>query len=149
MNQEQITYFAYGANLDLKGMRDRYTGCQPLTRALLPNHRLVFRGAADIEFSPGEAVQGALYRISPDNLKSLDRFEGYPRLYDRKIVQAASPEGTTFEATVYQMAGRKGYSPPFEGYLNTIISGCRDWAIPEEYIRTVIKAASAAHFGGY
>ena len=149
MKQELINYFAYGANLDRRAMRLRCPGCQPLTRATLPNHRLVFRGAADIEFCPGESVQGALYRITPEGLDALDRFESFPRLYDRRIVQVASPEGTAFEATVYQMIRRNGYTPPFEGYLTTIISGCRDWGIPEEYIRNIIKAASAAHFGGY
>jgi len=149
MKQEQILYFAYGANLDRRAMRLRCPGCQPLTRALLPNHRLVFRGAANIEFCPGEAVQGGLYRITPAGLAALDRFESFPRLYDRRNVQVASPEGTAYEATVYQMVRRNGYAPPFEGYLSTIISGCRDWGIPEEYIRKIIKAASAAHFGGY
>jgi len=149
MNNDAIIYFAYGANLVVEAMHLRCPGCQPLTRAALPNHRLVFRGAADIEFSPGDAVQGALYRITPEGLAALDRFESYPILYDRKTIQVASPEGMTSEAVVYQMVRQIIYAPPFEGYLNTILSGCRDWGIPEEYIRKIISAAAAAYFGGY
>lgn len=149
MKNETIIYFAYGANLDIRGMLLRCPGCKPLTRAVLSDHRLVFRGAADIEHRTGESVHGALYQITPVHLDSLDRFESYPRFYDRKNVQVVTADGNAVEATVYQMIRRKGYSPPFNGYLDIIISGCRDWGIPEEYIRTIIGTAAASHFGGY
>lgn len=149
MKKETIIYFAYGANLDLQGMQLRCPGCQPLGTAVLPDHRLVFRGVADIETAKGSEVHGALYEITDDHLRMLDRFEGYPRLYIRRQVQVVTDKDATTQATVYQMSRRDGYSPPFQDYLEVILSGCRQWGIPEEYIRTIIGAAAASHFGGY
>ena len=147
MNSELITYFAYGANLDLNGMGRRASGCDRISRATLPDYRLVFRGVADVEPTAGEKVRGALYRITPQHLRALDSFEGYPRLYIRKEVIVVPDAGEPVIATIYQMAGRKGYSPPHASYLDTILSGCRDWGIEEEYIRQLIKAAAESHFG--
>jgi len=144
-----ILYFAYGANLDCKAMRSRCRGCQPVTKARLIDHRLVFRGVADIEFAPGASLQGALYRITTAGLNALDRFESHPHFYDRKIVSVFNPEGIAAEAIVYQMVRQYGYAPPSDHYLNTILNGCREWEIEEEYIRKIIKAAAASHFGGY
>jgi len=148
MKPDSITYFAYGANLDRHGMQLRCPGCRPLSRAVLPDHRLVFRGAADIEACTGESVHGALYRVTPDGLAALDRFESYPRFYTRKTVSVLPESREPVAAVVYQMAKRKGQGPPWDGYLDIIIGGCRDWGIPEAYIRTVIKAAAASYFGG-
>ena len=148
MKQETIIYFAYGANLNLHGMGLRCPGCRPLGTGILPDHRLVFRGVADIETAAGEQVHGALYEITPDHLYSLDRFESYPRLYTRKQVEVVTENGETITATVYQMTKRNGYSPPSNGYLNIILSGCCQWGIPEAYIRNVIKEANS-HFGGW
>lgn len=142
-----ITYFAYGANLDLKGMGRRANGCEQISRATLPDYRLVFRGVADIEPAAGEKVRGALYRITLEHLRALDSFEGYPQLYIRKEVLAVPDNGDPIMATIYQMTNRKGYSPPYVSYLETILSGCRDWGIEEEYIRQVIKTAAESHFG--
>ena len=147
MKQETIIYFAYGANLNLSGMQLRCPGCQPLGTGILPDHRLVFRGVADIEPIPDEQVHGALYEITPEHLNSLDRFESYPRLYNRKQVEVVTENGEIVTAIVYQMTKRNGYSPPSAGYLGIILSGCRQWGIPEAYIRNVIKSAYS-HFGG-
>ena len=147
MKQETIIYFAYGANLNLRGMQTRCPGRKPLGTGVLPDHRLVFRGAADIEPIAGEQVHGALYEITPEHLNSLDRFESYPRLYNRKQVEITNENGETVTATVYQMTRRNSYSPPNAGYLGIILSGCRQWGIPEAYIRNIIKTANS-HFGG-
>jgi len=149
MKSGLITYFAYGANLDLSGMRRRCPNHERLSRATLPDHRLVFRGVADVEPASGEFVQGALYRITPQHLRSLDSFEGYPRLYIRKELMVVPEAGEPVMATLYQMNGRQGYSPPHNGYLDIILAGYRDWGIPEEYLRSIIKAAAASHFGEY
>ena len=149
MPSELITYFAYGANLELAGMRMRCPGCQPLSRAALPDHRLVFRGVGDVEPETGAIVQGALYRITPEHLKSLDHMEGYPCMYIRKILTVIPASGEPVKAILYQMRDRRGYASPFKNYLNIILTGCRDWSIDEEYIRSLIRAAAASNFGEY
>ena len=149
MKSVRILYFAYGANLDIRSMELRCPGHRRIGRAVLKDYRLMFKGVADVEPAHGHQVHGALYEITPEHLHALDRFEGYPRLYIRRQVQVVTDEDATIQATIYQMSKRDGYSPPLKGYLNTILSGCRQWGIPEEYIQTIIGAAAASHFGGY
>lgn len=148
MKSNRVIYFAYGANLDLRGMRLRCPGHIQMARAVLPDYRLVFRGVADIEQMQGEKVYGALYQLTQKHLGALDRFEGYPTLYKRKTVTVTIDDGTSVKALVYIMTDRKWYAPPGNGYLETIITGCRDWQTPEEYIRSIIKSAADSHFGG-
>lgn len=136
-----IIYFAYGANLDLRGMNFRCPGYIKIAAAVLADYRLVFRGVADIEPAPGEKVYGALYRLTQTHLAALDRFEAYPMLYTRKIVTVTTNQNQSYDAIVYQMTSRCGYSEPGNGYLQIVISGCRDWNLPEDHIQTLINRA--------
>jgi len=141
MKTKKIIYFAYGANLNRNGMDSRCPGNKPLCHAVLNNYRLIFRGVADIEDAVDNTVHGVLYEITPKHLKSLDRFEGYPRLYIRKTVPVIAGDGKEIEAVVYQMTDGHQYASPNFGYLNIILSGCRQWRLPQEYIRYIITRA--------
>jgi len=147
MKNETIIYFAYGANLNLDDMKVRCPGCTPLARARLLDHRLVFRGVADIEFRAFETVQGALYHITPAHLAALDRFEGYPRLYIRKTIHVITEDDRKVQAVVYQMTDRNQYARPSQGYLNSILTGCQQWQLPQEYIQYIINRAKKPDFG--
>ena len=137
-NKRKFTlYFAYGANLNLDGMSYRCPGFKPIAPAVCPNYRLAFKSVADIEVCYGENVYGALYLLNEKHMKSLDRFEGYPNLYIKKqllikVLDGLEPENFTL-ATVYVMRDRDIYAKPSPGYLNTILTGCRQWELPEEY----------------
>jgi gamma-glutamylcyclotransferase (GGCT)/AIG2-like uncharacterized protein YtfP len=39
---------------------------------------------AVVSDNAGDAIQGELFRVAPDQLAALDRFEGAPRLYQRR-----------------------------------------------------------------
>ena len=147
MKKEPIIYFAYGANLDRNGMDNRCPGNKPLCRAVLKNYRLMFKSVADIEEAVNHSVHGALYEITKEHLRSLDRFEGYPRLYIRKTVPVITEDGREVNAVVYQMNDRNNYSSPYRGYLNTILSGCQQWLLPEEYIQYIVTRAQEPDFG--
>ena len=147
MKAEKLIYFAYGANLDKQGMNLRCPGNKPLCCAVLKNYRLIFRSVADIEEAENQDVHGALYEITPEHLKSLDHFEGYPRLYTRKIVTVIREDGIKINAIVYQMTDRNCYGIPYQGYLNIILSGCLQWQFPEIQIQQIIKQANNSDFG--
>jgi len=147
MKSETIIYFAYGANLDRNGMDIRCPGNKPLCRAVLENYRLMFKGVADIEEATNHNVHGALYEITKEHLRSLDRFEGYPRFYIRKTVPVITEDGREVNAVVYQMTDRNHYSSPFQGYLNNILTGCQQWQLPEEYINNILARAKKPDFG--
>ena len=147
MKSEKLIYFAYGANLDKNGMNTRCLGNKPLCRAVLKDYRLVFKNVADIEEADNQDVQGALYEITPEHLKSLDRFEGYPRLYTRKTVTVIREDCKAIKAIVYQMTDRNQYSSPYPGYLELILSGCLQWQFPKQQIQQIIKRANNKDFG--
>lgn len=147
MKSGKLIYFAYGANLNLDGMDYRCPGHRPLCRAVLKDHRLVFRGVADIEPVAGHQVHGALYELTPDHLRALDRFEGYPRLYTRKALPVITDNGKQVNAVVYLMNGRRGYAPPARSYLMTILTGCRRWGLPVAYVRSVLAGVVNPHLG--
>ena len=146
MKKETIIYFAYGVNLDRNGMDIRCPGNKPLCRAVLKNYRLIFRSFADIEEAVNHSVHGALYEITKEHLRSLDRFEGYPRFYIRKTIPVITKDGREVNAVVYQMIDRNQYSSPHRGYLNIILAGCQQWRLPEEYIKNIIARANKPDF---
>lgn len=147
MNQKPILYFAYGANLNLDGMNNRCPGNKPLCRGVLKGYRFMFKSVADIEEAANHSVHGALYQITKEHLRSLDRFEGYPGLYIRKTVPVITEDGREVQAVVYQMTNRNHCARPYQGYLHTILTGCQQWRLPEEYIQYIITRAKEPDFG--
>ncbi|MCH2144689.1 MAG: gamma-glutamylcyclotransferase [Phycisphaerales bacterium] len=100
-----ITYFAYGANLDIEAMATRCPGAAVLERGQLPAHRLVAmrEGWLSIEPAEDEVVEGLLWRLDDVHLVALDTYEEvHEGLYthDRALIHRA--DGTACEALVYQ-----------------------------------------------
>ena len=153
MRKNKFTlYFAYGANLNLNGMAHRCPGFKPIAPAALPDYRLVFKGVADVEPVPhgrNENVYGALYLLTSKHMKSLDSFEGFPNFYVKKevlvrILDGLEPKNFTL-ATIYIMRNNNHYAEPNWQYLNTILTGCRQWELPEEYQEEIILRAYHPH----
>ena len=71
-------YFAYGSNVLPETMEcvRNIRNYQNATAAVLPNYRLVFRGAASVEKCPGSVVHGVLYRLNEYEFDILSRTEG-------------------------------------------------------------------------
>jgi hypothetical protein len=57
-------YFAYGANLNLQGMRFRCPAARPVSAFLLHDWQLAFSGVATIQPQLGASVPGALWEIT-------------------------------------------------------------------------------------
>lgn len=120
-------YFAYGANLNRESMRDRCPAAIAFGPYRMEGFRLVFRNVADIEPAPGEAVHGVLWRITPECLRSLDCFEGYPEVYDHRFFTLA--EGTD---VLYYKMNASGYGLPPMGYYEALCQGYEDFDLPLE-----------------
>ena len=99
-----VTYFAYGANLDLPAMQTRCPGARPLQTALLADHRLVAmrEGWLSITPAPGAGVAGLLWQLEAVHLKALDAYE---EVADGRYVRAhhvvESEDGTSVTALLY------------------------------------------------
>jgi gamma-glutamylcyclotransferase len=131
-----LYYFAYGSNLNKKQMMERCPDSRPQFTAILPNYKLVFvgwsrqwrGGVASIKPFRGERIRGALYEISEQCLRRLDRYEGYPGNYTRLKVTVFD-EDNSFEAVTYVKAGQFEETPPSKEYLAVIQQGYRDWRL--------------------
>jgi gamma-glutamylcyclotransferase (GGCT)/AIG2-like uncharacterized protein YtfP len=134
-------YFAYGSNLNRKQMLRRCPDAKPKFKATLPDHKLIFAGrsqrwsdggVASVTPCLGEKVVGAVYEISEECLASLDRYEGYPDLYDRITVTVAAESDKPVEAMTYIMVRQSDETQPSQEYLDAIRDGYEDWGIASE-----------------
>ncbi len=92
---EQRLYFAYGSNINLDQMKRRCPGAVPIMPVVLNNYELSFRGmggVATILPKEGAKVHGLLWDLTPACEHSLDRYEGYPRLYGKETVTVKGKE---------------------------------------------------------
>ncbi len=64
-------------------MQWRCPNAVPLGVFTLQGYKLVFRFYADIIPVSGQSVKGGLWEISEQDEKALDRYEGYPTLYEK------------------------------------------------------------------
>lgn len=122
--QRDITlYFAYGANLNHAGMAHRCPRARPVARAYLEDWELTFSGVASIRPAPGRRVPGALWEITEECERSLDRFEGWPTLYRKQWVRVNGQRVMVYVMTYDDP------EPPGGSYLETIRQGYRDWQL--------------------
>lgn len=138
-------YFAYGSNLNLDQMRRRCPDSRPVSRTVLYGYRLLFPrpdslwrgGVAGIEPDQSAHVEGALYQLSDNDIRSLDRYEGIAEGdYTRENVWVVLPDGRSVAAFTYiavPVAG--GPFMPSARYLATIIEGARHHELSPDWVR--------------
>jgi len=132
-----VYYFAYASNLNKKQMSERCPMARPVSAVTLHHYRLVFSGwsrqwrggVASIQPFRGEKVMGAIYELSEEDMKRLDRYEDCPASYNRINVRVNKEFGEMIEAVTYIRAGRAEDNKPSEDYLAVIQQGYRDWGI--------------------
>lgn len=143
-------YFAYGSNLNKEQMMSRCPDAIPVTKAKLKGYQLTFNRVADIVEEEQAITWGAIYTVSPEDIKKLDRYEGYPRLYDKMPVTVEDDQGRIHQAFAYVLA-IKGLNEPSDGYYHIIKEGYRDWNLPQKPLWEALKrsrlSAPAGHSG--
>ena len=128
MRNSRITiYIAYGSNMNIEQMKRRCPNSKEIGKGILKDYKLVFKGVADIIKCPGAEVPIAIWEITEKCEISLDRYEGYPRLYRKEYV-TIEINGKEEIAMVYVMNyGR--IAPPNAYYYNVIKQGYEDFDI--------------------
>lgn len=141
----KLYYFAYGSNLLMEQMSNRCPSSLPHTRGILRDYKLVYkanprgRGVADVIKSKGDKVYGAIYEVTPEDLKKLDRYEGRPTVYDRKTVKVETRFGM-IDCIVYIMSPKFEYKLPSVEYFKKIFYGYGDWSLPQKFLTSSYKA---------
>ncbi len=138
-----VPYFAYGSNLCLPHLQNwlRRFGVQPSEvshprRVILPHFCIrtnyltgASLGAANIEASRGNAVEGLLLTVSPDAQTAIRAKEGWPRRYEEIEVEVTSPRGDkATTAITYRVAERHRLPidiPVSTRYRDLVLQGAR------------------------
>lgn len=127
-------YFAYGSNLSKKQMAERCPDSKPVFSATLPNYQMVFTGwsrqwrggVASIKTFRGAKVPGAIYEVTEECWRRLDRYEAG---YTRFNVTVFDEDSTPVAAVTYIKAGQIEETPPSREYLAVMRQGYRDWGL--------------------
>lgn len=140
-------YFAYGSNINLDQMQRRCPGAEALFPVTLNGYRLLFRGSrhgcgvATIAPSSIYQVKGLLWKLTPQCEQSLDRYEGFPRLYGKEDVAVMDKAGNTYNVMAYVMAREYGLRPayPSLSYYTGIAQGYEQNGIPLQTLKDALK----------
>lgn len=136
-------YFAYGSNLSQAQMGVRCPMAKGVGVAVLEGHRLSFTafsrgwggGVADVVEAMGHEVWGFLYELTPEDLSALDAYEGYPHLYNRRLLHVI-PEvnHAAVEAWVYFVVNKQDFVTPAAKYLTVLVECSKEFGFPPEYV---------------
>ena len=130
---ENTLYFAYGSNINLNQMAYRCPDASVMGPVTLENYELLFRrgGFATVMPCEGGTVHGLLWSLTPDCERSLDRYEGFPRFYDKRMVTVRDGEGRSLSVMVYIMDERfREPMLPSSTYYNGILDGYQRNGLP-------------------
>lgn len=139
-----IYYFAYGSNMDQKQMKERCPRSILVGKAVLENYQLAFTiysperkcGCADIVKSLGDKVYGLLYKLTDNDLKNLDGYEGCPDHYRRITICVIDELREKKNVESYEVVSKaEEVIMPSADYLNLLISAAEYFEFPKVYIQ--------------
>jgi cation transport regulator ChaC len=139
-----LWYFAYGSNMspaifiERRGMRPSAAGW-----GWLHGYRLCFdlpvgpgeRGVANVVCEDTARTCGVLYRITAEEAERLDRTEGVPGGFYRRVdVTVLAPSDAPIGAFTYQSAHRSPGRKPSPRYMGLLLDGARAHGLPDAYV---------------
>jgi gamma-glutamylcyclotransferase len=140
-----MKFFLYGDHLNPTQLKRRAPEHQFLMLATLPEHTIKFCrwssqwrcGLASVIPSPGEQVWGAIFEVTDEDLKLMDRFEDDvpPSAFRQVQVTVLTEVGEKIPVVTYA-ATPIGKFKPKAHYLDWVMKGLKHWKLPEEAIET-------------
>lgn len=131
-------YFAYGSNLDINRLQARIGKVKVIGVTTVYGWKLVFNAGqgkqcfANMQMTgnPTDSVDGAVYEISPVQLRKLDTCEGAPHFYTRMIYRFNNKDLHMYVSINphYTQQQVRGISPARD-YLDFMIKGSVDFKL--------------------
>lgn len=147
-----IFYFAYGSNMSIERLKSRINSAKFVCVAQLYAHKLEFHkiskkdgsGKCDAFYTGNfnDIVFGAVYSISMNQLKDLDKFEGCGSGYKRKTVLVNLGSDEILNVETYIATSIDSLLRPLDWYKEHVLRGAQSIALPNEYI-SMINAVEA------
>jgi len=144
-------YLAYGSNLNVQQMRNRCPGARVIGTAEIRNYELLFKGSRSgsyltIEKKRGGKVPVAVWEVSSENEKALDRYEGFPTFYYKKelVINVKLLDGTVERraAFVYIMHENCPLGTPSEIYMDVCRVGYEKFGFDEKFLRAALERST-------
>ena len=135
-----MLYFAYGSNLSHKQMRDRCKNPKYIKNIFLDGYKLSFctinknYGAANIVKKIDSKVPGGIWKISANDEKELDYYEGFPIKYEKDFFTLNGDK-----VMFYIIKRQYSFKQPQRRYVNIINQGYKDCQIDREYLRRRLR----------
>ena len=83
----------------------------------------------------GHKVWGFLYELTPEDLSALDAYEGYPHLYNRRLLPVVPKVNhSAVEAWVYFVVNKQDFLAPAAKYLAVLVECSKEFGFPQEYV---------------
>ena len=149
MSKEKRYYIAYGSNLNVAQMVRRCPGAKPIGTAELEHNTLYFRGSGSgyyltIEPKIGNRVPVAIWEVTAEDEKALDRYEGYPRFYykhdfDLAVTLLDSRTTKELRCFAYIMTEGRDVGLPTPYYMETCIQGYRDFGFDTRILKRTVE----------
>ena len=93
--------FSYGSNLCRAQMQRRALNAVSWGKFVLPEWKLVFRGVADVIPMEGVKVHGAIWKLTPQDEKNLDVYEGVKfGHYRKEYIPITEADGEDFFCSI-------------------------------------------------
>ena len=143
MNMTGRRYIAYGSNLNRGQMALRCPDAKVVGTGEIKDYELLFRGnrngaVATVEPKKGESVPVLIWEISPRDEFNLDRYEGYPRLYGKEMLEVEM-DGKREKMMAYTMTDGYAMGVPSEHYLATIRTGYQEAGFDEDVLMAGVE----------
>lgn len=149
--KEEKLYLAYGSNMNQTQMAFRCPTAEVVGISELKGYELLFRGGrmgavATVEPKEGGTVPVLLWKIRKADEEALDRYEGYPKLYEKQMLQVEL-EGKEVSAMGYIMTPGHELGVPSDRYADIIWEGYIQCGLDTKPLEDAINNAYATVFG--
>ena len=144
-----MLYFAYGSNLNPAQLVGRCPSARLICAAELPGWRLGFAGAsslwsgggvATVDPCDGDSVPGAVFALSAEDARQLDRWEGAPTSYHRVNVLVRGADGRDYRAVTYRKPPDRAAAPA-AAYVDAIVTGYQALGLDDRALAEALSRA--------
>lgn len=132
-----MKYLAYGMNTNLEQMAHRCPKAVSLGAAVLPDFRFEFKQFATVVPDTGNFTLGVVWEITDDCEQALDRLEGFPTFYDKRLVTVLV-DGVTHTVMTYLMYSDQLLSLPSNSYYDMVAQGYIDHGISTDQLENAV-----------
>jgi len=144
-----LPYFAYGSNMSSRRLQARVSEAARVAVGVLNGYRLAFvrgevnDGSGKCNLCPtlrdGARAHGVLWQLPGSGYDHLDEIEGVGYGYRRVQVEVHTGTGAVAAYTYLAEACEAVHaSPPYDWYLDFVVDGAREHALPWEYVTALL-----------